>query len=148
MTASDEDAVSRGKNNKKKDGGNGKGNNKKEDKKNKTEKKEATKEPKKAEGKASKTPTASSANSPTEKKNKGTASVWMDGYTHNNTVWIESNFVVAIQQFHFSFRVVSKIRSIKWRFNDHVVAVIRCSCFSQGKKATMAKDRHPARLEM
>ena len=106
MTASDEDAVSRGKNNKKKDGGHGKGNNKQEDKKNKTEKKEATKEPKKAESKAPKTPTASSANSPTEKKNKGTASVWMD--THNNTVWIESNFVVAIQQFHFSFRVMSK----------------------------------------
>ena len=36
MTASDEDPVSRGKNNKKKDGGKG---NKKEEKKNKTEKK-------------------------------------------------------------------------------------------------------------
>lgn len=69
MTASDEDPVSRGKNNKKKDGGKG---NKKEEKKNKTEKKEATKEPKKAEGKASKTPPAST-NPPAEKKNKGTA---------------------------------------------------------------------------
>ncbi|EFX89290.1 hypothetical protein DAPPUDRAFT_220428 [Daphnia pulex] len=72
MTASDEDPVSRGKNNNKKKDGGGKGN-KKEDKKNKTEKKEATKEPKnKAEGKASKTPPASSStNAPAEKKNKG-----------------------------------------------------------------------------
>lgn len=68
MTASDEDPVSRGKNNKKNSGNKG---NKKEEKKKPA--KESPKEQggKKAEGKAPKNASASTNPPPTEKKNKG-----------------------------------------------------------------------------